>query len=77
MTDRLWEDEELRNIGRLDGLCEAHSKSAPLVQAIRDAIFMFEDIEKARQLPAYGNVVAQYVAMGKELRRQLEQSGLE
>ena len=25
---------------------------------IRDAIFMFKDIEKARQLPAYANVQA-------------------
>ena len=42
---------------------------APLGDAIRDAIFMFKDIEKARQLPATAQAIQQYVAMGRQLER--------
>jgi len=48
----------------------------PLVDAITDAIFMFNDIAKARQLPATAQAVQQYVAMGKQLERCLKLSGL-
>jgi len=54
----------------------ARRELKPLIEAVVDALLMFEDIEKARQLPAYGNVVAQYVAMGKQLRRVLDATGL-
>jgi hypothetical protein len=54
----------------------ARAEMAPLVEAIMDTLLMFEDIDKARQLPAYGNVAAQYIAMGKQLRRLLDASGL-
>ena len=45
--------------------------SDELLTAIRDAIFMFKDIEKARQLPPFANVQQQYVAAGRELERLL------
>ena len=48
----------------------------PLADAIRDAIFMFKDIAKARQLPSTGQAVNQYVAMGKQLERVLSLSKL-
>jgi len=48
----------------------------PLVDAISDAIFMFNDIAKARQLPATAQAVQQYNAMGKQLARLLALSGL-
>jgi hypothetical protein len=48
----------------------------PLVDAISDAIFMFNDIAKARQLPATAQAVNQYVQMGKQLERCLKLSGL-
>jgi hypothetical protein len=48
----------------------------PLVDAISDAIFMFNDIAKARQLPATAQAVQQYVSMGKQLERCLKLSGL-
>ena len=47
-----------------------------LVQAIRDVIFMFKDIEKARQLPSFAQAQAQYVAMGKELELRFKASSL-
>jgi hypothetical protein len=59
-----------------DGRKHARRELKPLIEAVQDAIFMFEDIAKARELPAYGNVVAQYVAMGNQLRRLLDLSGL-
>lgn len=62
--------------GLKDGRRNAREELAPLVEAIMDTLLMFEDINKARQLPAYGNVVAQYIAMGKQLRRLLDASGL-
>jgi hypothetical protein len=37
---------------------------------------MFEDIANARQLPPTAQAVQQYVAMGKQLRRLLDLSGL-
>jgi len=54
----------------------ARRELKPLIEAVVDALLMFEDIEKARELPAYGNVVAQYVAMGKQLRRVLDATGI-
>ena len=48
----------------------------PLVDAISDAIFMFNDIAKARQLPATAQAVNQYVQMGKQLERCLRLSPL-
>lgn len=47
-----------------------------LVQAVEDTIFMFSDIEKARQLPPFAQAWQQYVAMGRVLRCALAQSGL-
>jgi len=44
-----------------------------LIEAIHDAIFMFKDIEKARELPPYANVQAQYVALGKKLEKLLKE----
>ena len=48
----------------------------PLVDAITDAIFMFNDIAKARQLPATAQAVNQYVQMGRQLERCLKLSPL-
>jgi hypothetical protein len=56
---------------------EARLELAPLVEAIKDTIFMLKDIENARQLPAFAQVQQQYIAMGKQLERLLELSGLE
>ena len=58
------------------GRREAARELQPLVDAISDAIFMFNDIEKARALPAEARAVNQYVAMGKWLDRCLKLSGL-
>lgn len=58
------------------GRRQARRELKPLVEAISDAVFMFEDIKKARELPAFGNAQAQYVAMGNQLRRLLDLSGL-
>ena len=58
------------------GRREARKELAPLVEAVLDTLLMFEDINKARQLPGYGNVVAQYIATGKQLRKLLDDSGL-
>jgi hypothetical protein len=68
---------DMYNEGYDDGAKTARGELAPLVDAIRDVIFMFKDIEKARELPAFGNVVQQYIAMGKQLERLLELSKLE
>lgn len=68
---------DMYNEGFDDGRKTARGELAPLVDAIRDAIFMFKDLEKARELPAYGNVIQQYIAMGKQLERLLLVSGLE
>jgi hypothetical protein len=46
----------------------AAAELQPLVDAITDAIFMFNDIAKARQLPATAQAVQQYVATGKHFR---------
>lgn len=56
---------------------EARRELAPLVEAINDAIFMLQDIEKARELPPTAFAHQQYIAMGKQLERLLELSGLE
>lgn len=55
----------------------ARAELAPLVEAIKDALLMFEDIEKANQLPATAQALNQYVTMGKQLRRLLKLSKLE
>jgi hypothetical protein len=46
----------------------AAAELQPLVDAITDAIFMFNDIAKARQLPATAQAVQQYVATGRQLQ---------
>jgi len=53
------------------GKREAAKELQPLVDAISDAIFMFNDIAKARQLPATAQAVQQYTQMGKQLGRLL------
>jgi hypothetical protein len=53
------------------GKCAAAQELQPLVDAISDAIFMFNDIAKARQLPATAQAVQQYVATGRQLQRLL------
>ena len=53
-----------------------HRELQPLVDAITDAIFMFNDIAKARQLPATSQAVNQYVQMGRQLERCLKLSPL-
>jgi len=58
------------------GRRHARRELQPLVEAAYDAAAMFEDIRKARELPAYGNVIGQYIAMGTQLRRLLALSGL-
>jgi hypothetical protein len=58
------------------GARAALKKLAPLADAIHDTILMFEDIANARQLPPTAQAVQQYVAMGKQLRRLLDLSGL-
>jgi hypothetical protein len=54
----------------------ARQELKPLVEAVWDAVLMFEDIRKARELPATAQAVQQYVAMGNQLRRLLDLSGL-
>jgi len=49
----------------------AAAELQPLVDAITDAIFMFNDIAKARQLPATAQAVQQYVATGRQLQTLL------
>ncbi len=44
--------------------------------AITDALLMFKDIEKARQLPATAQAVQQYIATGRQLERFLALSKL-
>lgn len=53
------------------GKLAAAAELQPLVDAISDAIFMFNDIAKARQLPATAQAVQQYVATGKQLEKLL------
>ena len=48
----------------------------PLVEAIQDALLMFKDIEAARRLPPFAQAHIQYIAMGKQLERLLDLSGL-
>ena len=59
------------------GTIQARAELAPLVEAVRDAIIMFKDIEKARELPPTAQVQQQYIAMGKQLERLLVMSALE
>ena len=56
---------------------DARRKLKPLVEAINDTIFMFKDIEKARELPPFADVQKQYVAMGHQLERLLQISELD
>lgn len=44
-----------------------------LIEAINDAIFMFKDIEKARQLPPYAEVQHQYIALGHRLEKLMKE----
>jgi hypothetical protein len=64
--------EEAFEAGRRDRSREL----APLAEAVTDALLMFKDIEKARELPAFADVQRQYVAMGRQLERLLAMSGL-
>lgn len=41
--------------------------------ALLDAQVMFMEIEKARQLPAFGSVHQQYIATGHEIKRLLSE----
>jgi hypothetical protein len=54
----------------------ARKELKPLIEAVWDAVLMFEDIKKARELPATAQAVQQYVAMGNQLRRLLDITGL-
>lgn len=60
-----------------EGHRAARRELAPLVGAINDALLMFKDIERARQLPPEAFAQRQYVAMGQQqLERLLDLSGL-
>ena len=58
------------------GRADQRRALVPLVEAITDALLMFKDIEKARNLHPMANATGQYVAMGKQLEALLELSGL-
>jgi len=58
------------------GRRDARRELKPLVEAVWDAVLMFEDIRKARELPPMAQATAQYIAMGNQLRRLLDLSGL-
>lgn len=58
------------------GYNEARKELLPLVEAITDAITMFEDIERNRKLPDFQATLGQYVSMGNQLRRLLDLSNL-
>jgi hypothetical protein len=62
--------------GRETGRREARAELKPLIEAVVDTLLMFEDIKKARELPPFANVANQYIAMGNQLRRLLETTGL-
>lgn len=62
---------DMYNTGFDDGVKTARGELAPLVDAIRDVIFMLKDIEKARELPPFAQAQQQYIAMGKQLDRLL------
>ena len=68
--------EDMFNEGWEKGRRDTMRQLAPLTEAILDALVMFKDIEKARNLPSYPDVLGQYVAMGKQLERLLDLSGL-
>lgn len=53
---------------------QAINNNAALDEAIKDAIFMFKDIEKARELPPFAHVQAQYVATGRNLEKAYQQA---
>jgi hypothetical protein len=44
-------------------------RAAPLLEAVNDAVIMFENIERNREMPPFAQTQQQYVALGKELRR--------
>lgn len=62
---------DMYNTGFDDGVKTARGELAPLVDAIKEAIFMFKDIEKARELPGMAQAQQQYIAMGRQLDRLL------
>lgn len=62
--------------GFKDGERAARRELKPLAEAIADAVLMFQDIERARALPPTAQALQQYVAMGKQLQRLLQLSGL-
>jgi hypothetical protein len=70
MTDDLYAE------GYDAGHRAARQELTPLADAILDALLMFKDIEKARQLPATAHAVQQYVSMGRQLERLLALSKL-
>ena len=68
--------QEMYSDGWDAGKRAAITQLAPLAEAVRDALLMFKDIEKARQLPATAQAIQQYVAMGRQLERLLALSEL-
>ena len=46
------------------------------IELLIDAMFMLEDIKRARELPAFGNVQKQYVSLGREIREFLVSEGV-
>jgi hypothetical protein len=68
---------DLYNDGFDAGRRDARRELKPFAEAVRDAVYMFEQIAAARQLPATAQATQQYVAMGKQLRRLLDLSGLD
>ncbi len=46
---------------------------AKYVDILTDVMFMFENIETARQMPPTAQVVQQYVAMGRLVRKLLKE----
>jgi hypothetical protein len=57
--------------GYVDGSNAARKQMEPLVEAVRDAAYMFKTIEDARKLPPTADTQQQYVAMGRQLERLL------
>jgi hypothetical protein len=48
---------------------------AAAIELLIDAMIMFEDIQKARELPPFANAQQQYIAMGKSIRLFLKDEG--
>lgn len=68
---------DMYNTGFDDGVRTTRGELAPLVDAIKDTIFMLKDIEKSRELPPFAQAQQQYIAMGKQLERLLSVFKLE